>query len=100
MLEKISEKAEGANNLLNQAAKQIEKNVQTSVLKAQEMRQLALETLVWTTNQKADEWFYDAFIICYMISWTNFNLKDFPHMLLNDRVHDKKSGFDTWAPDI
>ena len=46
MLEKISEKAEGANNLLNQAAKQIEKNVQTSVLKAQEMRQLALETLV------------------------------------------------------
>ena len=35
-----------------------------------------------------------------MISETSFNGKDFPQMILNGRVQEKISCFDTWVPDI
>ena len=33
------------------------------------------------------------YIMLYMLN--EFNLKDFQHMILSDRVQDKMSGFDT-----
>ena len=54
-LEEISEKMEGANKLHKQTTQQNTKNVQQDALKAQETRQLALETLVETTKRNSEE---------------------------------------------
>ena len=43
-----------------------------------------MSTSVFSFNSllyKCVKWFY-VFIICYMICWTSFNLKDFRHMIL------------------
>ena len=54
-LEEISEKMEEADKLHNQTTQENAKNVQQDALKAQEMRQLALETLAETTKRKSEE---------------------------------------------
>ena len=54
-LEEISEKMEEADELHNQTTQENAKNVQQDALKAQEMRQLALETLAETTKRKSEE---------------------------------------------
>ena len=54
-LEEICEKTEEADKLHNQTTQENVKNVQQDALKAQEMRQLALETLAETTKRKSEE---------------------------------------------
>ena len=46
---------EEADKLHNQTTQENAKNVQQDALKAQEMRQLALETLAETTKRKSEE---------------------------------------------
>ena len=52
-LEEISEKIEEADKLHNQTTQENARNVRQDALKAQEIRQLALETLAETTKWKS-----------------------------------------------